>query len=201
MQILRHETPEGGVVVRNYRYDADGQLLSEETTSPSGQRSSQEYSYDANGNLVGLETKRGKGAVTSHAWKYSDADHAVDYKRNQISHFPGDYDPHGRLVKDRSRNAYTYSSGGRDLLLGAKVDSTGLEVKYFYDSLGRLIGRWDSSGSVGQFFYSDPERPHLVTHAFRPREGALTSMVYDHQHRLVFAQVWFLTQFFSVSFL
>ena len=52
-----------------------------------------------------------------------------------------------------------------------------------------MVGRTDSTGAVTQYFYADQARPHLVTHAFKPREGALTSMVYDNQDRLIFAQV------------
>ena len=59
------------------RYDADGQLLSE-TSSPDG--NSVTYKYDDNGNLILMESKRGK-SVTRHDFKYSDGDHAVDYKR------------------------------------------------------------------------------------------------------------------------
>ena len=65
--------------VRNYAYDADGQLLGEELTTDVA--NSVRYSYDDNGNLAAAETKRGK-SVARHEFKYSDADQAVDYKRH-----------------------------------------------------------------------------------------------------------------------
>ena len=49
-----------------------------ETSSPDG--NSVTYKYDDNGNLILMESKRGK-SVTRHDFKYSDGDHAVDYKR------------------------------------------------------------------------------------------------------------------------
>ena len=115
-----------------------------------------------------------------------------------MGHFPGDYDKQGRLVRDRKRNSYKYSPD-RDLLLEVTLDS-GLVITYLYDSRGRLVGRRDSSGTwVDQYFYGDPSRPHLVTHAFRPKEGALTTLVYDGDDRLIFVQAGSTASYYVVT--
>ena len=39
---------------------------------------------------------------------------------------------------------------------------------------------------ISQFFYAYRDKPHLLSHVYKPREGSLVSLVYDHQDRLIF---------------
>ena len=124
--------------------------------------------------------------TSKHEFKYNDKDQAVDYRKNQLGLYPGDYDPLGRLSRDRSRHTYKYSSN--DLLLEVKIDNR-IVISYFYDHLGRMVGRKDSLGGAAQYFYADSTKPFLVSHVFRPKEGVVTSLLYDQDDRLIFAQV------------
>ena len=52
-----------------------------------------------------------------------------------------------------------------------------------------MVGRRDDEGRITQFYYSNPETPYLVSHIYLPREDSITSLVYDAEGNLIFAQV------------
>ena len=180
IQIVRQTSKSLPSIVINYKYDDDGQLISQKTNDES--RAS--YSYDPNGNLIGVIVKRGK-LETIHDFKFNEKNQAVDYRKNQLGQYPGDFDSFGRMVKNRNRHLYKFSTN--DLLVEVRGDRQ--VITYHYDHLGRLIGQKDSTGTSIQYFYAHPTNPYLVSHVYKPREGALTLLVYDDENRLIFAQV------------
>merc|ERR1719400_2448784 len=97
----------------------------------------------------------------SHVWKY-------------------DYDANGNMVKLLfGKNEHLFSYDDWDQLIRYN------QAVLSYDSLGRIVKNYKQQ----QFSYARLEKPMLVTHVYNPREGKLTSLVYDDQDRLIYAQV------------
>lgn len=108
--------------------------------------------------------------------EYDSSGRLLRLKKQQFNY---EYDNHGRVISDRSRNQITYLIG--DLLSTVKVlAENNLIVNYHYDHLGRLYGRKDSTGNVTQYFYAFPDRPFLVSHIYTSRTGKLTTLLYDN---------------------
>ena len=51
------------------------------------------------------------------------------------------------------------------------------------------MGRKDSYGNITQYFYTIPDKPFLVSQVYQPRESRITSLVYDHQDKLIFVKI------------
>ena len=165
----------------SFKYDEDGQL---EVSSVDGAEF--RFAYDDNGNVLSSEFSGSASAsATRIGFEYTGL--------NQISRLKGqrfyvEYDSLGRVTIDRNRNRLTYSSS--DQLSTVEVASEkGLKVTYFYDHLGRLSGRKDTADNSTQYFYAYPDKPYLVSHVYSSRAGRLTTLVYDDQDRLIFADV------------
>ena len=160
---------------KRYSYDDDGQLLEVRENSHVWK-----YDYDANGNMVKLLFGKNE-----HLFSYDDWDQLIRYNQAVLS-----YDSLGRIVKNYKQQQFTY---GSDSLLTRVATARGSRsnwaVRYFYDEQNRLVGRKDSGGNLTQYHYARMDRPLLVTHMYNPREGKLTSFVYDDQDRLIYAQV------------
>ena len=185
IQIARHRVLEQENVkiahsVVDFRYDDDGQLLGMMINDGDEYN----YQYDADGNMLMSSTRRGKSG-NKNEYKFNDRGQVLDFRKKQISQFFGTYDHYGRMVINRNRNYYKYSSN--NLLLEVQTDK--FTVKYFYDHMNRLIGRKDSTGDSIQFFYAYPTKPHLVSHIFRSKESSLTTLLYNDDDKLFFARV------------
>ena len=91
-----------------------------------------------------------------------------DESGNVITHFKGfemAFGAFGRLVK---------------VALGP-----GKTIEYLYDHLGRLMARLDRD-DVTQFFYAFQDKPYLISHAYKPISGSLTSLLYGPDDRLIY---------------
>lgn len=55
----------------------------------------------------------------------------------------------------------------------------------------RLSTRKDNFGNVTQFFYTNKEKPHEVSHIYSPRENRFMTLVYDDRGHLIYTQVIF----------
>lgn len=53
----------------------------------------------------------------------------------------------------------------------------------------RLSTRKDNFGNVTQFFYTNKEKPHEVSHIYSPRENRFMTLVYDDRGHLIYTQV------------
>lgn len=56
----------------------------------------------------------------------------------------------------------------------------------------RLSTRKDNFGNVTQFFYTNKEKPHEVSHIYSPRENRFMTLVYDDRGHLIYTQVYIL---------
>ena len=157
---------------KRYSYDDDGQLLEVREN-----KHVWKYDYDANGNMLTL--KFGKD---EHLFSYDDWDQLIRYNQAVLS-----YDSLGRIIKNYKQQQFFY--GSNSLLTRVRGSRINWVVRYFYDEQNRLVGRKDSGGNLTQFHYARLDKPMLVTHVYHPREGKLTSLVYDDQDRLIYAQV------------
>jgi len=156
--------------VKNFTYDADGQLIMVDSPEP------WKFQYDDNGNLRSL-TYRGNGIVLEHN------------KQDRILRF-GDgwykYDGVGRVIQNAKEEHFSYNA----LSQLKRVWKHGrFDVEYLYDHESRLVGRKDNHGNLTQFFYSDVDHPDLVTFIYSHRENRLLHLVYDDAQRLIFFQV------------
>ena len=160
---------------KRYSYDDDGQLLEVRENSHVWK-----YDYDANGNMVKLLFGKNE-----HLFSYDDWDQLIRYNQAVLS-----YDSLGRIVKNYKQQQFSFGSNSLLTRVATARGSRGnWAVRYFYDEQNRLVGRKDSGGNLTQFHYARLEKPMLVTHVYNPREGKLTSLVYDDQDRLIYAQV------------
>ena len=167
--------------ILKYKYDEDSQLEFAIMDS-----TEYRYAYDDNGNLLSADfTSSANISPDRVSFEYNE--------NNQISRLKGqrffyEYDSLGRVVIDRNRNRLVYEIG--DLLSTVYISGEkGLRVTYYYDYLGRLCGRKDTVENSTQYFYAFPDRPYLVSHVYSSRAGQLTTLVYDDQDRLLFANV------------
>ena len=169
-----------------FRYDADGQI--EKVLEDSVKES--RFKYDSLGNLISMTSplQAEKDILNYDAWG----------RLLRINDFKLIYDDLGRILTipssyGRDIRHFAYTSCG-DLVKSARATSSRdrsakVEVKYYYDHLGRLTGRRDDLGNSTQYFYALPDRPYLVSHIYRPVTGQLTTLVYDDLDRLIFADV------------
>lgn len=176
---LQRETGEFNRIL-GFVYDDDGQLF--KVSDANGFRDNWEwqYTYDTLGNLVSISASTSSSMV-KHALFYDEF--------NRIARLDGSffrYDDLGRITTNQNGHALLFNA--RNLLIKAETIK-GIQVTLNYDYKGRLVSRSDNLGNVTQYFYAHREKDHLVTHAYRPREGVLSSLLYDNQDRLIFAQV------------
>jgi len=157
---------------KKYSYDDAGQLVEVQENTFLWK-----YEYDRNGNMKNLVFGK-----TVHAFEYNAWDQLVRYNTAELS-----YDGKGKLVKNHKQFQFKY--GSNNLLIEASHARTRKKIFYFYDHLDRLVGRRDDEGRITQFYYSNPETPYLVSHIYLPREDSITSLVYDAESNLIFAQV------------
>jgi YD repeat-containing protein len=141
------------------------------------------YSYDANGNLIKLVFGKNE-----HNFAYNEADQLVSYSNNQAARVT--YDSHGRMVQTHKQFQMRYSANGL-LLEATRISGAGpkRQILYYYDHLGRLIGRHDDEGRTTQFFYALPGRPYKVSHIYSAWEDTLISLVYNTRDQVVFARL------------
>lgn len=91
------------------------------------------------------------------------------------------------FVVQRGDEVLTYNHLGQ--LLSAR-QSKRYEVNYTYDYRNRLVVRRDHQNNVTQYFYGNPRKPNLVTHALNNADGRVLSLLYDdHDDSLLMLRV------------
>jgi len=158
------------VNIKNYTYDADGQLVSVE--APESWR----FTYDPHGNLAKL-TYRGNSIPMQH----NAFDRLVKFGEGAYQ-----YDDAGNVIQNAREEKFQWSASG---LLVRALKKGVFDVRYFYDHQRRLIGRRDQHGNVTQFFYANVDRPLQVTHIFSPRDLRLSTLTYDDADHLMYVQI------------
>ncbi|KAF4518759.1 hypothetical protein B566_EDAN006163 [Ephemera danica] len=156
---------------KNFTYDPDGQLRGVEAQEPWS------FRYDDNGNMLSL-TYRGNVIPM----EYNALDRIVKFGEGAYR-----YDNRGLVVQNARDERFHYNSKG---LLVRATKRGRFDVRYYYDHMDRLATRKDNYGNVTQFFYTNQERLHEVSHIYSPRDGKLMSLVYDDRGHLIFAQVY-----------
>lgn len=78
----------------------------------------------------------------------------------------------------------SYDTRGR---LSSVTLGSSITIKYHYDHRGRLLAR-NSNGDLTQYFYS-AHKPNLISHVYKPQTGQLTTLLYNHQDRLIFMAI------------
>ncbi|XP_068081732.1 teneurin-a [Anabrus simplex] len=157
--------------VKNYTWDADGQLSGVEAQEPWG------FQYDPNGNMLSL-TYRGN----TIPMEYNVMDRIVKFGEGLYR-----YDNRGLVVQNAREERFHYNAKG---LLVRATKRGRFDVRYYYDHLDRLATRKDNYGNVTQFFYTNHHRSNEVSQIYSPRDGKLMSLVYDDRGHLIFAQVY-----------
>nr|XP_018915751.1 PREDICTED: teneurin-a isoform X2 [Bemisia tabaci] len=155
--------------LKNYTWDADGQLIGVESQEPWS------FTYDANGNMLSLTYKE-----NTISMKYNKMDQMEKFGEGVYR-----YDNHGLVVQNALEEKFHYNAKG---LLVRVLKRGRFDVHYFYDHIDRLVARKDNYGNVTQFFYTNQENPNIITQIFSPRDGKLTSLVYDDRGHLIYAQ-------------
>ncbi|XP_051159641.1 teneurin-a isoform X4 [Leptopilina boulardi] len=157
--------------VKNYTWDADGQLIGVEAQEP------WDFKYDPNGNMLSL-TYRGNTIPMS----YNSMDRIVKFGDGLYK-----YDNRGLVIQNAREERFDYNAKG---LLVRATKRGRFDIKYYYDHLDRLSTRKDNYGNVTQFFYTNQKRPQEVSQIYSPRDGKLISLVYDDRGHLIYAQVY-----------
>lgn len=92
------------------------------------------------------------------------------------------YDSRGFVVR-RGPLKMAYNDRGQ---MSYAADANGkFRVWYNYDYRGRLAVWRDDKGNVTQFFYTNPLKPHLLTHLHWPKESRTLRMYYDVSDNLM----------------
>ncbi|RWS23020.1 Teneurin-3-like protein, partial [Leptotrombidium deliense] len=157
------------VRVSNFTYDSDGQLI-----EVSG-RDQWKFTYDENGNLGIIQYMGNRIDIL-----YDLADRVVSFGET-----PYLSDARGFFIQ-RGEERFFYNTFG---LLMRATRQNRYDIRYLYDSKGRLSVRKDNYGNVTQFFYGDIERPYLVTHMFNNFDGTVTTLIYDDTGMPIMAQL------------
>ncbi|XP_022172137.1 teneurin-a isoform X1 [Myzus persicae] len=157
-------------IVKNYTFDADGQLMSVEAQEPWS------FKYDQNGNMLAM-TYRGNMIPMEHS---------VMDRIEKFGEGLYRYNNRGLVVQNAREEKFQYNSKG---LLVRAIKRGRFDVRYFYDHLNRLSTRKDNFGNVTQFFYTNHNNPNEVSNIFSPRDGKLMSLTYDDRGFLIYAQV------------
>jgi len=152
-----------------YRYGPDGFL-----TKATGSSGEWEFRYDRDGRLV-----EAVGAEKNPRFAYDEGGRLTSYN-GQIRRF----DERGRLILDHRNAAMDWGPTNR---LNSVTLANRKTISYLYDHLERLIAK-RVDNETEQYFFGDPRKPYLVTHTLRPRSGALTSLAYGHDDKLIFAE-------------
>ncbi|RWS11960.1 N-acetylglucosamine-1-phosphodiester alpha-N-acetylglucosaminidase-like protein, partial [Dinothrombium tinctorium] len=157
------------VRVSNFSYDLDGQL-----TEVSG-RDQWRFTYDENGNLVIIQYMGNRIDIL-----YDLSDRVVNFGETP-------YLSDGRgFVIQRGEERFFYNVFGQ---LMRSTRQGRYDIRYLYDSRGRLAVRKDNYGNITQYFYGDIERPHLVTHMFNNFDSTVTTLIYDDTAMPIMAQL------------
>ncbi len=159
--------------VQNYTYDNDNQLI--EVT---GKENAWKFSYDDNGNLATMQYMGNRIDIL-----YDSGDRIVSFGDT-----PYITDVKGFVIQ-RGEERFTFNVLGQLLRV---IRPSRYDVRYLYDSNGRLSVRKDSYGNVTQYFYGDILRPNLVTHTFNNADGRVTTIIYDDQNVPIMIQVCFI---------
>ncbi|CAG2181222.1 unnamed protein product, partial [Oppiella nova] len=149
------------VRLQNYTYDNDQQLV--EVMG----RDHWKFSYDDNSNLATMQYMGNRIDML-----YDASDRIVSFGET-----PYITDAKGFVIQ-RGEERFTFNSLGQ-LMRAHRLSR--YDVRYMYDSRGRLSVRKDSYGNVTQYFYGDILRPSLVTHTFNNADARVTTIVYDDQ--------------------
>jgi YD repeat-containing protein len=156
--------------VQNYTYDNDSQLI--EVT---GKENAWKFSYDDNGNLATMQYMGNRIDIL-----YDSGDRILSFGDTPyITDLKG-------FVIQRGEERFTFNVLGQLLRV---TRASRYDVRYLYDSNGRLSVRKDSYGNVTQYFYGDILRPNLVTHTFNNADGRVTTIIYDDQNVPIMIQV------------
>ena len=156
--------------LQNYTYDLDGQLVEVEG------RENWRFVYDPNGNLITFLYLGNRVDIG-----YDSADRVKNFGKSQddtsrgTSTSPYATDMRGFVVQ-RGDERLTYNQLGQ--LLSA-IQEKRYEIHYGYDYRHRLVMRRDHQNNVTQYFYGNPLKPNLITHAFNNAEGKVLSLIYD----------------------
>lgn len=154
---------------KNYTYDEDGQLTQVDANEV------WKFAYDSNGNMITLNFREHIIPL-----QYNDMNRIIKYTEMSFK-----VDARG-FISQRGEERFYYDAKGHMV----RATQTGrYDVWYYYDSEDRLIARKDHFGNVTQFFYANPNLKQQVTHIYSPRDGRITTLMYDDRNFLIFARV------------
>lgn len=163
------------VLLRRYRYDADGQVTRQEVLKEGSSLFCREYEYDRTGNLVRRRDSRSgvesflydpMGRVREHVDPLSQVKKYLHDPAGDLQRATPDPDSQGTTGPAWSRRS--------------EYDG----VTYRYDAAGNLIERTDKDGTVLRLYWDANNR--LVRS--RRGDGPETSYGYDAQGRRVFKE-------------
>ncbi len=152
---------------QNLSYNAEGSLVQVQGSSHTFK-----YTYDDNGNVVTMNQDAQKITLGYDAGdRVSSVDDVV----------PVTYDQRGFVVRSGAV-MYAYNDRGQ---LSYVSQTSKYRVWYNYDFRGRLAVWRDDQGNVSQFFYTNPLKPHLLTHLHMPKLGRTVRLHYDDNDHLI----------------
>ena len=155
-----------------YTYDIDDTLVEVEVND----QPTWGYEVDANNNIV--QTRQ---YDTVHELAITDANQ-LETRGTDIYVFDED----GFLVKRKDQH-FTYNALGQ---LERTYENGKYDVRYYYDSFGRLTARHDVMDNfITQFFYSDLRHRNQISHIYQKGSGGndkqlLTQLYYDGHGQL-----------------
>lgn len=133
------------------------------------------YSYDNNGNINKI-TERNQ---VNRNLKYDSGDRLL--QSGQLRYI---YDQDGFLVL-RHNQQVSFNSNGQFVKISKKSE---FRILYYYDTKGRLVIEEcldNNFGGILQFFYTNVEKPHQITHSFNHSNNELSQYLYHPDGKLL----------------
>ncbi|KAG1655399.1 Teneurin-m [Nymphon striatum] len=160
---------DSGAYDSEYMYTIDGYL------SKLDGKESWRFTHDLAGNIVSMSHNNQEMRL-----KHDDGGRMIRYDDIKLNVV----DQRGFII-ERSQEKFTYNSKGQ---LMSVIHNHQYGFSYQYDVIGRLVARKDHRGNVTQFFYSNPNNLHLLTHIHYPAMDRTFSLFYDDKNFLMYMQ-------------
>ena len=124
------------------------------------------FEYDVNGNIMSIN--RGE-KLTNFVLDGGDRIAMVNSQEYVA------YDERGFVIK-RGETNYNYNVFGQ---MESAYEAGRFSIRFYYDDVGRIVGKRDHRGNVVQFLYTNPYNNASVTHVHYPKAQRTYTFIYE----------------------